>query len=202
MNDETLSKCITIVFIIMIIYVLHAILLPSNDDNILDQIKNKICANTNIQVPIIIQQNNITPKSQKIKQEENIPIKAEQIVSKPEQQNTFVMTNPQNVPVISNVNDTKPVVQPTHQIKGWTDQGCWKDDQHRTISLMMNGKVYQTPEQCIKEADNTNANVVGLQAGGYCFIGNDDNYRKLGKSTEPICGLLGSDWVNHVFTKN
>jgi hypothetical protein len=88
------------------------------------------------------------------------------------------------------------------EILGWSDQGCWKDNNTRTIPVMMNGKVYHTVEECIEKAKKTNADVVGLQAGGYCFIGNGDGYKRIGKSTENTCNILGSDWVNRVFTKN
>jgi hypothetical protein len=87
---------------------------------------------------------------------------------------------------------------PTVEVNNWKDQGCWNDDGSRTIPLMMNETM--TLQECRKQADMTDANIFALQNGGQCFIGKDDDYKRLGKSDK--CEPTGGPWINHVYAKN
>ena len=86
-------------------------------------------------------------------------------------------------------------------ISGYSYKGCYNDRSERALTIA--GKQNATGIiDCMAEANSLGYNLVGIQAGRYCFYGNDgDNYSKYGKQTDATKCFVDSagDWTNVVY---
>ena len=89
--------------------------------------------------------------------------------------------------------------------------GCYKDstydsallttsDNNRAIPNMLVNSSSVSLQDCANLAQTKGHNIIGLQAGGWCFGGLNPNYTKYGPTADGKCGDLGNDWVNHVYS--
>lgn len=91
-----------------------------------------------------------------------------------------------------------PGVKPRPEVYLEEDQGCWKDDNSRTIPTNLGRAT--TAEQCRKlvESSGKPFNVYGIQDGSTCFAGTNSDFKRLGKAS--ACGAAGGPWSNRVYT--
>eukprot|EP01036_Dinobryon_divergens_P029645 gene29645-38770_t len=76
--------------------------------------------------------------------------------------------------------------------------GCYRDNSTRMIHTYQSYP--STPVECALKAENAEATVFGLQAGGQCFTG-DSVSSAISLSSVSNCPLLGSSWANQVFVR-
>ena len=89
-------------------------------------------------------------------------------------------------------------INPTPVTAEWSDQECWIDNASRTIPLSAPSSV-STLDECQHYALTQGKNIASMQNGIQCFVGLNDNYKKLG-SVSGICKPNGDALVNHVYT--
>ena len=88
-------------------------------------------------------------------------------------------------------------------VGSWISQGCYNDnnvnDAPWTSRVIPNQLGVVTDVQsCENMALNAGYNIIGLQAGGQCFAGNNLDYAVAGPVDS--CPPLGGDWTNQVYT--
>jgi hypothetical protein len=86
---------------------------------------------------------------------------------------------------------------PPSSINGYNYKGCYNDNSTRMIPNQQ--KNVSSIQECADIAKNLNSNVFGLQAGGQCFTGNDEQ-RAVSLGINNSCDLLGGQFGNQVYT--
>jgi len=96
-------------------------------------------------------------------------------------------------------NQTYINMPPPKSVDGYTYLGCYGDNSSRMIPNQQ--QMVSSIEECSQIAKGLNQNVFGVQDGGYCFTGNDENRAmSLGVINDyGSCGTLGGSWTNLVY---
>ena len=82
----------------------------------------------------------------------------------------------------------------------YTYKGCYKDTGARAIPTI-NGNV-SSVDQCAKIAESKNQNVFGVQYGGECWTGVDEQAAYKYGANPSSCPTLGGSWTNQVYVRS
>jgi hypothetical protein len=94
--------------------------------------------------------------------------------------------------------------EPAQNVGGYVYRGCYNDNGNRAIPNYV-GNV-NNADECASKAKRSNSSVFGLQYGGQCFTGNDENraYKYGPNNNYDLCTMngkpMGNAWTNQVYS--
>ncbi|XP_047129589.1 uncharacterized protein LOC105843590 isoform X2 [Hydra vulgaris] len=107
-------------------------------------------------------------------------------------------------------NNCKPQLNFTYKLTRIIKLGCWLDNSERTLinlegTSVLDGDYKDRIDpfgKCYKVAAERGYKYFALQYSGYCSAGNNESYKKLGKSSKCQPNGEGGPWANEVYTDN